>query len=81
MSINMKELDQENKMKLKNIVTMDDELTFTDIEVLNIKNEKQLDKAIAKNKVLEIREKRNNLQIKLVIYYFLSAINTKVERR
>ncbi len=68
-------------MKLKNIVTMDDELTFTDIEVLNIKNEKQLDKAIAKNKVLEIREKRNNLQIKLVIYYFLSAINTKVERR
>ena len=67
-------------MKLKNIVTMDDELTFTDIEVLNIKNEKQLDKAIAKNKVLEIREKRNNLQIKLVIYYFLSAINTKVER-
>ncbi len=68
-------------MKLKNIVTMDDELTFTDIEVLNIKNEKQLDKAIAKNKILEIREKRNNLQIKLVIYYFLSAINTKVERR
>ena len=68
-------------MKLKNIVTMDDELTFTDIEVLNIKNEKQLEKAIAKNKVLEIREKRNNLQIKLVIYYFLSAINTKVERR
>ena len=68
-------------MKLKNIVTMDDELTFTDIEVLNIKNEKQLDKAIAKNKILEIREKRNNLKIKLVIYYFLSAINTKVERR
>lgn len=68
-------------MKLKNVVTMDDELTFTDIEVLNIKNEKQLDKAIAKNKVLEIREKRNNLQVKLVIYYFLSAINTKVERR
>ncbi len=68
-------------MKLKNIVTMDDELTFTDIEVLNIKNEKQLDKAIAKNKVLKIREKRNNLQIKLVIYYFLSAINTRVERR
>ena len=68
-------------MKLKNIVTMDDELTFTDIEVLNIKNEKQLDKAIAKNKVLKIREKRNNLQVKLVIYYFLSAINTKAERR
>ena len=68
-------------MKLKNIFTMDDELTFTDIEVLNIKNEKQLDNAIAKNKILEIREKRNNLQIKLVIYYFLSAINTKVERR
>ena len=68
-------------MKLKNIVTMDDELTFTEIEVLNMKNEKQLDKAIEKNKVLEIREKRNNLQIKLVIYYFLSAINTRVERR
>jgi len=68
-------------MKLKNIVTMDDKFTFTDIEVLNIKNEKKLDKAIAKNKILEIREKRNNLQIKLVIYYFLSAINTRVERR
>ena len=31
-------------MKLKNIVTMDEELTFRNVEILNIKNEKQLDK-------------------------------------
>lgn len=48
-------------MKLKNIVTMDDELTFTNVEIINIKNIKQLDKAIQKNKVLEIKEKRKNL--------------------
>ena len=30
-------------MKLKNIVTMDEELTFRNVEILNIKNEKQLD--------------------------------------
>ena len=44
-------------MKLKNIVTMDEELTFRNVEILNIKNEKQLDKAIQKNKVLKIKEK------------------------
>lgn len=44
-------------MKLKNIVTMDDELTFTDIEILKIKNERQLDKSIQNNKVLKIKEK------------------------
>lgn len=48
-------------MKLKNIVTIDVELTFTDIEVLNIKNIKQLDRAIQKCKVLEIKEKRKNI--------------------
>lgn len=48
-------------MIIKNIVTMDDELTFTNVEILNIKNIRQLDKAIQKNKVLEIKEKRKNL--------------------
>ena len=33
-------------MIIKNIVTMDDELTFINVEILNIKNIKQLDKAI-----------------------------------
>lgn len=58
-------------MKLKNIVTMDDELTFTDIEVLNIKNEKQLDKAIEKSKVLEIRENGTiyKLNSSYIIFY------------
>ena len=58
-------------MKLKNIVTMDDELTFTDIEVLNIKNIKQLDRAIQKCKVLEIKEngKTYKLNSSYIIFY------------
>lgn len=58
-------------MKLKNIVTMDDELTFTDIEILNIKNEKQLYKAIEKNKVLAIKENGTiyKLNSSYIIFY------------
>lgn len=43
-------------MKIKNIVTMDEELTFRNIEILNCKNIKQLDKSIQNNKVIEIKE-------------------------
>ena len=43
-------------MKIKSIVTMDDELTFIDAEIINIKNTKKLDKAIQQGKVVEIKE-------------------------
>ncbi len=60
-------------MKLKNIVTMDEELTFRNVEILNIKNEKQLDKAIQNNKVLKIKEKNiiYNLNSSYIIFYQL----------
>lgn len=60
-------------MKLKNIFTMDEELTFRNVEILNIKNEKQLDKAIQKNKVLKIKEKNiiYNLNSSYIIFYQL----------
>lgn len=61
-------------MKLKNIVTMDDELTFTDIEILKIKNERQLDKSIQNNKVLKIKEKNGEiykLNSSYIIFYQL----------
>ncbi len=58
-------------MKVSSIVTMDDELTFTNIEILNIKNIKQLDKAIQNNKVLEVKEKENiyKLNSSYIIFY------------
>lgn len=61
-------------MKLKSIVTMDDELTFTDIEILKIKNERQLDKSIQNNKVLKIKEKNGEiykLNSSYIIFYQL----------
>lgn len=61
-------------MKLKSIVTMDDELTFTDIEILKIKNERQLDKSIKNNKVLKIKEKNGEiykLNSSYIIFYQL----------
>lgn len=60
-------------MKLKNIVTMDEDLTFRNVEILNIKNEKQLDKAIRNNKVLKIKEKNiiYNLNSSYIIFYQL----------
>ncbi len=60
-------------MKLKNIVTMDEELTFRNVEILNIKNEKQLDRAIQNNKVLKIKEKNiiYNLNSSYIIFYQL----------
>lgn len=58
-------------MKIRSIVTMDGELTFTNIEVLNIKNEKQLDKAIEKSKGLKIRENGTiyKLNSSYIIFY------------
>lgn len=58
-------------MKVKSIVTMDDEITFKDIEILNINNTKQLDKAIQNNKVLEIKENENiyKLNSSYIIFY------------
>ena len=60
-------------MRLKNIVTMDEELTFRNVEILNIKNEKQLDKVIQNNKVLKIKEKNiiYNLNSSYIIFYQL----------
>lgn len=58
-------------MKISSIVTMDDEITFTNIEILNIKNIKQLDKAIQNNKVLEIKDNNNiyKLNSSYIIFY------------
>lgn len=58
-------------MKVKSIVTMDDEITFNDIEILNVKNIKQLDKAIRNNKVLAIKEKGHiyRLNSSYIIFY------------
>ena len=52
---------------------MDEELTFRNVEILNIKNEKQLDKAIQNNKVLKIKEKNiiYNLNSSYIIFYQL----------
>ena len=60
-------------MRLKNIVAMDEELTFRNVEILNIKNEKQLDKVIQNNKVLKIKEKNiiYNLNSSYIIFYQL----------
>lgn len=60
-------------MKLKNIVTMDDEVTFKNVDVLNIKNEKQLDKAIQNNKILKVEENGviYNLNSSYIIFYQL----------
>ena len=64
-------------MKVKNIVTMDEELTFLDAEILNCKNKRQLDKAIRNNKVIMIMDKRRNIQFEFDIHYILSIIRSK----
>lgn len=58
-------------MKIKSIVTMDDELTFIDAEIINIKNTKKLDKAIQQGKVVEIKEngKIYKLNSSYIIFY------------
>lgn len=58
-------------MKLKSIVTVDNELTFTNVEILNMKNIKQLDKAIQNNKVIEIRENNETYKFNssYIIFY------------
>ena len=60
-------------MKLKNIVTMDNEIIFESVDVLNIKNEKQLDKAIQNNKILKLEENGviYNLNSSYIIFYQL----------
>lgn len=60
-------------MKLKNILTMDDEIIFKNVNVLNIKNEKQLDKAIQNNKILKVEENGviYNLNSSYIIFYQL----------
>lgn len=60
-------------MRLKNIVTMDDEIIFENVEIMNIKNEKQLDKAIQKNEILKVEEKGiiYNLNSSYIIFYQL----------
>ena len=45
-------------MKIKSIVTMDDELTFVDVEVLNVKDVRKLDRAIEKGKVIVVKENK-----------------------
>jgi len=58
-------------MIIKNIVTMDDELTFVDAEIVNIKNTKKFDKAIQQGKVVEIKEngKIYKLNSSYIIFY------------
>ena len=58
-------------MKLKNIITIDEGLTFRNIEVLNCKTIRQLDKAIQNNKVLEIKEDNEIYKINssYIIFY------------
>lgn len=58
-------------MKIKSIITMDDELTFVDAEIVNIKNTKKLDKAIQQGKVVEIKEngKTYKLNSSYIIFY------------
>lgn len=58
-------------MKIKSIVTMDDELTFVDAEIVNIKNTKKFDKAIQQGKVVEIKEngKIYKLNSSYIIFY------------
>lgn len=60
-------------MRLKNIVTMDNEIIFENVEILNIKNEKQLDKAIQNNKILNVEENGviYNLNSSYIIFYQL----------
>ncbi len=64
-------------MKVKNIVTMDEELTFLDAEILNCKNKRELDKAIRNNKILMVMDKRRNIQFEFDIHYILSIIRSK----
>lgn len=67
-------------MRLKNIVTMDNEIIFENVEILNIKNEKQLDKAIQNNKILNVEENGviYNLNSSYIIFYQLWIYKGKV---
>jgi hypothetical protein len=58
-------------MKIKSIVTMDDELTFVDAEVLNVKNVRKLDKAIQKGKIIVVKENKKvyRLNSSFIVFY------------
>ncbi len=58
-------------MRIASIVTMDEQLTFNNIEIENVNNINELDQAIADGKVLTVIE--NSTKYKLnstyIIYY------------
>lgn len=58
-------------MKLTNITTMDEEITFKNVEIENINTIEELDNAIAEGKVLSVVEdkKRYKLNSLYIIYY------------
>ncbi len=58
-------------MKIKSIVTMDDELTFVDVEVLNVKDVRKLDRAIEKGKVIVVKENKKvyRLNSSFIVFY------------
>lgn len=58
-------------MKVTNITTMDEEITFKNAEIENINTAKELDNAIADGKVLSIIEdkKKYKLNSLYIIYY------------
>ena len=58
-------------MKIKSIVTMDDELTLVDVEVLNVKNVRRLDKAIKKGKIIVVKENKKvyRLNSSFIVFY------------
>lgn len=58
-------------MKLSNITTMDEEITFKNVEIENINTIEELDNAIAEGKVLSVVEdkKRYKLNSQYIIYY------------
>lgn len=58
-------------MKVTNITTMDEEITFKNAEIENIDTAEELDNAIAEGKVLSIIEdkKKYKLNSLYIIYY------------
>lgn len=58
-------------MKVTNITTMDEEITFKNAEIENINTAEELDNAIADGKVLSIIEdkKKYKLNSLYIIYY------------
>lgn len=59
-------------MKVKTIVTVDEELNFFDVEI-DCKNKKELDKRIANSKIIQIKEGGRifNLNSSYIFFYEL----------